>query len=86
MKVMSFTYTKPGNLVSHRVLAALSQPSPNVFGIDITELEPLEQASFEVELAEMLAQHKVEMEMLMADYDIVNNYRSFVPERMSNIV
>jgi hypothetical protein len=85
MKIMSFTYTKANGNKSFRTVAALSEPSENVFGIDITELEDERQGQFLYELEMLVEKRKMEMEKLMADFDIKSNYRSFKPSGMSDI-
>ena len=85
MKVMSFTYTKDNGSQSFRTVATLAEPTGNVFGIDITELEDERQGQFLAELETLIEKRKTEMDELMKSYDIKGNYRSFKPAGMTGI-
>lgn len=85
MKVISFTYTKADKSQSLRTIVALAEPSKNFFGIDISELDIEDQAIFINELEVILENKKKEVEELMEKYDIRTNYRTFCPDRMSDI-
>lgn len=86
MKVKSFIYTKADGSKSNRVVAAISEPSQNMFGIDITELDPVVQGQFAAELQMVLDKRKDDIEHLMGRYDIKYNYRTFKASGMSEVV
>lgn len=86
MKIASFTYRKSNGDVSERVAAILAEPRVNVLAIDITELDEVAQAEFGLELAALNLRREAELEYLLKRYDVTNNFRSFKPERMTNVV
>jgi hypothetical protein len=85
MKIASFTYTKENGATSNRVVAVLAEARPTVLAIDITELEGVDQAEFDIELHAINERRDAEVAELLKKYDIVHNFRSFKPERMTNV-
>ncbi len=86
MKVMSFTYTKDNSSTSHRDLLVLTEPSTNVFGIDITCLDAEEQGQFVAQMEIIEQQRKHQVDTLMLAFDIAHRYRSFKPANISDVL
>jgi hypothetical protein len=86
MNILSFTYTKSPTDITERVYIPLAVPNKNYFGIDITELEPVDQVALVEEIEALDVERKCQLDEIMTRYDIKTNYRSFCPEKMSNIV
>jgi len=85
MNIMTFTYNKEGKL-SDRVFIPLTSPTENYFGIDISELEVVDQVAFDEELFRIQDEQKQKMDALMEKYDCNYKYRAFSPQKMTNIV
>lgn len=86
MTILSFTYTKSPTDISQRVYVPLSVPGKNYFGIDVSDLDIEDQALFAAEIDEIERDKQMKIELAMGKYDIRTNFRSFNPEKMSNIV
>ena len=86
MKLITFTYTKTPDQVSHRVLLTLAPPRETYFGIDITELDVEQQGLFEAKAKEAYDKYTQEINELMQSHDIKYNYRSFIPDKMTDVV
>ena len=85
MKTITFTYTKENGDVSRRTLVVSTEPVKNVSGIDISELEGVDQAAY---VEEVKKAHMIYLDMLSQineEFDVVKNYRQFKPEGMSDI-
>ena len=85
-KVLSFKYTKANGKTSNRVFVPLNSPSKSYFGVDITELEPVVQADFALQLDALQKKHQEEVETLMQEFDLKTMYRNFLQESMEDIV
>lgn len=85
MKIKEFTYTKPNGDVSQRTLVELVSPTEHVEGIDVSELDMDQYAEFIQRLRELENQIYNQRMALYADFDLGNNYRRFVPARMTNV-
>jgi hypothetical protein len=85
MKIKEFTYTKPNGDVSQRTLIELVSPTSHIEGIDVSELDMDQYAEFVQRLRDLEAQTYNQRMQLYADFDLGNNYRRFVPERMTNV-
>lgn len=84
--IITFKYTKKANDVSDRVYVPMVTPgTKNYFGIDITELDTEKQGQFAEEVRKIDSIQWEAIEKLMREYDIEHNFRSFVPEKMSDI-
>lgn len=89
MKAITFTYTKPNDSVSDRVLLVLTQPTELVSGIDITELfeeNANESLKFITRAQELQEEYLKNMRTLQKEYDLTHNFRSFSKDRMTEIV
>ena len=85
MKIKEFTYTKPNGAVSQRTVVELVSPTEHVEGIDVSELDMDSYAKFTQQLRDLETQIYNQRMALYADFDLGNNYRRFVPARMTNV-
>jgi hypothetical protein len=85
MKIKEFTYTKPNGDVSQRTVVELVSPTPHIEGIDVSELDMDQYAEFIKRLRDLETQVYNQRMQLYADFDLGQNYRRFVPERMTNV-
>lgn len=84
-KVMTFQYMKSPNDITDRVFVALGEPSDKFFGVDITELDDEEQGLFMAGVNKAFEEYTEQLNVLMQEFDIKNNYRYFKPEKMVNV-
>lgn len=85
MKTITFKYTKDNGDVSQRTLVVSTEPVKNVSGVDISELEAVDQAAY---VEEVKKAHLIYLEMLSQineEFDVVRNYRQFKPAGMTDI-
>lgn len=86
MKIKSFTYTKKDGSTSNRVLSVIVEPNTMFEGVDITPLEPVDQALY----AEAINEAKLAFDTVLAkindDFELRNQYRRFDPKLMQNVV
>lgn len=85
MKIKEFTYTKPNGDVSQRTVVELVSPTEHIEGIDVSELDMDQYADFVKRLRDLEAQVYNQRMALYADFDLSQNYRRFVPQRMTNV-
>lgn len=85
MKIKEFTYTKPNGDVSQRTLVELVTPTEHIEGIDVSELDMDTYAEFVQQLKQLEDAMYATRMKLYADFDLGNNYRRFVPGRMTNV-
>jgi len=85
MKIKEFTYTKPNGDFSHRTLVELVTPTEHIEGIDVSELDMDAYAEFVQKLKALEDTMYNQRMALYADFDLTNNYRRFVPGRMTNV-
>ena len=85
MKIKEFTYTKPNGEVSQRILVELVSPTEHVEGIDISELDMDTYAAFVKQLNELENEISAKRSDLYAKFDLVHNYRRFLPSRMTEV-
>ena len=86
MNLITFTYTKSPTDISQRAYVSLSVPNKNYFGIDVSDLDVEDQVLFAAEIEEIERDKQMKIELAMDKYDVRTNFRSFNPEKMSNIV
>jgi hypothetical protein len=60
-------------------------PTEHVEGIDVSELDMDSYAKFTQQLRDLETQVYNQRMALYADFDLGNNYRRFVPARMTNV-
>lgn len=85
MKIKEFTYTKANGDVSQRTVIELVSPTEHIEGIDVSELDMDQYADFIQRLRDLEAQIYNQRMALYADFDLGNNYRRFIPARMTNV-
>ena len=86
MNIISFTYTKSNGEVSKRVISPTIVPSKNYEGVDLTELESVEQVMYCQELGKIRDELNARVLELNAKFDVEKKYRCFIPEKMTNVV
>ena len=86
MKIMHFNYTKSSGKESQRTFIPVTSPAKNYFGIDISELDETDQAEFTLAYEEFHREFLDKISQVMKQYDISTMYRSFDPEKMTNII
>jgi hypothetical protein len=85
MKIKEFTYTKPNGEVSQRTLVELVTPTEHIEGVDVSGLDMDSYAEFIAELKALEdGVYNARME-LYSRFDLSQNYRRFVPSRMTNV-
>ena len=85
MQIKEFTYTKPNGDVSQRTLVELVSPTEHIEGIDVSELDMDSYAEFIKQLRDLETSLYNQRMSLYANFDLNNNYRRFVPSRMTNV-
>lgn len=85
MKIKEFTYTKPNGDVSQRTLVELVTPTEHIEGVDVSTLNMDDYADFIGQLKLLEDEIYNRRMQLYAVYDLTNNYRRFVPSRMTNV-
>lgn len=85
MKLVEFTYTKPNGSVSQRALLELKSPQTNTEGLDVSELPPEDFAELSNRYQQLINEHEAKIVDLLQEYDLVKNYRAFVPSRMTDV-
>lgn len=85
MKLLNFTYTKDTGETSNRVLMPISTPSPNFFGVDLTDLDDEAVVAFALEYEEALNEFKKKAAEILAKHDLTHNYRNFAEYNMSEV-
>lgn len=85
MKTITFKYTKDNGDVSNRVLVVATEPVKNVGGIDISELEGVDQAAYVEEVKKAQLIYLEMLAQINEEFDVVKNYRQFKPAGMSDI-
>jgi len=85
MKTLSFKYTKADGTSSNRVLAVMVSPNTMYEGIDMSSLEPVEMAMFEVAMDAAYTDYLNKVTFIKDEYDLNNNYRRFDPTKMTDV-
>jgi hypothetical protein len=85
MKILTFTYTKSDGSQSARVVLPLTSPSKNYFGIDLSELDYEEQASFALGYELLQDEFNQKVHALMKDFDLSKNYRNFLEAQITDL-
>ena len=86
MTTTCFTYTKTPTDITDRVVIVLSTPSNKYFGIDVSDLDMEDQALVDEEIRRATESYNDRIKEIMTKFDIRTNYRSFLLEKMSNII
>jgi len=85
MKFAAFNYTDAKGKITQRKLLVLDQPTNKVAGIDVTELESDTAQQLAREYDRLLGAFQQSVQELYADFDVRNNFRQFVQERMTSV-
>jgi len=86
MKTLSFKYTKADGTSSNRVLAVMVSPNTMYEGIDMSSLEPVEMAMFEVAMDAAYTEYLNKITQIKDEFDLNHNYRRFDTDKMTDIV
>lgn len=86
MNLITFTYYKAGGKSSERALAPIIVPSKFYEGIDISELDDIQQAEYVMAIDVAKAAFVAECAKIQAQYDVKTMYRRFNPSRMTKVV
>ena len=85
MKILNFTYTKESGETSNRTLMPITTPSPNFFGVDLTDLDDEAAVSFVLEYEAALNEFKKKTSDILVKHDLTHNYRTFAEYNMKDI-
>lgn len=85
MKIYTFKYTKENGSASTRVLMPERVPYDKYSGLDISSMEEQEQGMFLAEVLALKDEYKTKLLAIQEKYDIVHNYRTFLPARMTEV-
>lgn len=85
MKIKTFNYVRHDGKESKRVLAIYHEPCEHFEGLDISELNELDQAAVISELNKAYDEYTNKLVAICDEYDVNNRYRRFLPHRMSNV-
>lgn len=85
MKIKEFLYTKPNGETSHRTLVELLAPCEHYEGIDVSALDMDSYAQFVVLLNQLENEIYQKRSELYHKFDLSQNYRKFVPSRMTEV-
>lgn len=85
MKFIKFDYVDAKGRHTSRDVAVMYEASPNMFALDVCELDVEEQAQFAVEYNRLLELHQAALDQLLMKHDLKNSMRYFVPSKMTNI-
>lgn len=85
MKIKEFLYSKPNGETSHRTLIELVTPTEHYEGIDVSALDMDSYAEFVLELNQLESEVYAKRAALYDKFDLNQNYRRFVPSRMTNV-
>lgn len=85
LKLNKFKYTKDSGEVSERTVIVTVEPTKNLSGIDISEMEDHSQVVALLEEIEAAnKEHLEKLKELYKKYDVQYRYRQFKPENISN--
>ena len=82
MRFVKFQYTDLKNKVSNREVLVVQEPNTKLSGIDVTELEPEQQAAFAVQFEAIKEVYLSQLRALQESFDLKHNFRQFFPEKM----
>jgi hypothetical protein len=86
MKFVEFNYTKADGTASKRAVIELLTPQKYFEGIDVTQMPEDYFGEFVSAYRELKNQQHEATMNLLAEYDLKNNYRRFIPEKMTDVV
>lgn len=82
MKYIEFNYTDRNGKTSVREVLVLQNANDKLAGVDVSELDLDDQAMLASEYDKLLSAFQEAVLALYYKYDVTNNYREFLPERM----
>lgn len=86
MNMITFKYTKADGKTSDRVLSPIIVPSKHFEGIDISELDEVQQAEYVMAIDVAKAEFAKACAKIQGQYDVKTMYRRFDSSRMANVV
>lgn len=86
MNIITFTYTKADGNTSKRTISPVVVPSNFYEGIDISELDEIQQAEYVGAIDVAKAAFALECAKIQAQYDVKKMYRRFSASRMTDVV
>ena len=81
---MTFDYEKADGKKSQRAIVTRFNGSPNIHGIDISELDSDQLVDFIEAYKALEAQHNAEIVELMIEHDLKHSFRQFKPTGITN--
>lgn len=82
MRFVKFQYTDLKNKISNREVLVVQEPNAKLSGIDVTELEPEQQAAFAVQFEAIRSTYLNQLKALQESFDVKYSFRQFFPEKM----
>jgi 2-polyprenyl-3-methyl-5-hydroxy-6-metoxy-1,4-benzoquinol methylase len=86
MKLTAFKYTDAKGNITTRQILNIGEPTDKVTGIDLSELNTEESAQYAAKYGMLLDTFKTSALALAEEFDIVHNFRQFIPARMEDVV
>lgn len=86
MNLITFTYTKADGKSSDRVISPIVVPGRFYEGIDISELDEVQQAEYVMAIDVAKAAFAAECAKIQYQYDVKTMYRRFDASRMTAVV
>lgn len=85
MKIAEFDYTDGKGKQSHRVILINNEPSETYAGVDVTSLSNEDIGMMVTEYNALITEFQYKVEALKTEFDVLHNYRQFLPSRMTNL-
>lgn len=82
MKTLNFKYTKKDGETSDRVLVVMSEPNNHYAGIDISELDEVDQGRYLDRIKRAHDTYLAEIDVINESFDTNYRYRRFDPKLM----
>ena len=86
MKLAKFTYRDAKGKVTDREVLVTGMPSDKLMGIDTKDMTDEDIGIFIANYEDLYNDFLMQVDALKRDCDCTNNYRTFFPESMSNLV
>ena len=83
-KILTFNYTDSKGKKSLRTILVSSEPTDKVSGIDLSELEEVDQVNFALDYKVIHDEYIEKLEKLQGSYDCKFKYRQFFPAKMED--
>lgn len=85
MDLMTFDYTKKDGTSKHRAVVIHGKPAKHYEGTDVTELDEEDQVAYLTKCNMLVDEFMSKLAELQEEYDLVQSYRTFIPENMQDI-